>query len=61
MQEGLPVLIGTQGYVLVEADIAFCHTLYSALAIGLPFDEAITWARLHLLEPGVLQKQMALE
>lgn len=54
LQEGVPVVIGTQGYVLVEADIAFCHTLYSALAIGLSLDEAVTWARWHLLEAGVL-------
>lgn len=54
LREGIPIVIGTQGYVLVEAGIAFCRTLYSALAIGLSFDEAITWARLHLVEPGVL-------
>lgn len=54
IQEGIPVFIGTQGYTAVNASIAFCRTLYSALATGLSFDEAITWSRLHLLEPGVL-------
>lgn len=50
----LPVLIGVQGLVEVRVATAFCQRLYSALAIGLSLDEAVTWARLHLLEPSVL-------
>jgi hypothetical protein len=41
--------------VYVQVATAFCQRLYSALAIGLSLDEAVTLARLHLLEPGVLQ------
>ena len=50
----VPVVVGVQGLVEVRAAIAFSQQLYSALAIGLSLDEAVTWARLHLLEPGVL-------
>jgi hypothetical protein len=52
--EGLPVVIGVQGIVYVPVAIAFCQRLYSAISIGLSIDEAVTWARLHLLEPGVM-------
>lgn len=54
LKAGVPVVIGAQGQVYVDVAIAFCQNLYSALAIGLSLDEAVTWARLHLLEPGVL-------
>jgi hypothetical protein len=54
VHEGIPVVVGTQGLVLVNVIVNFCRTFYSALAVGLSLDEAITWARLHLLEPGVL-------
>ena len=50
----VPVVVGVQGLVEVRAAIAFSQQLYSALGIGLSLDEAVTWARLHLLEPGVL-------
>jgi hypothetical protein len=47
---GLPAIIGVYGTVSTEASIAFCEKLYSSLAIGLSLDEAVTWARLHVLE-----------
>jgi hypothetical protein len=50
----VPVVVGVQGLIYVKVANAFCRQLYSALAIGLTLDEAVTWARLHLLEPGVL-------
>jgi hypothetical protein len=50
----VPVVVGVQGLVEVRVATAFCQQLYSALAIGLSLDEAVTWARLHLQEPGVL-------
>ena len=53
LQAGLPALIGNQGVVSARGANAFCHKLYTSLAIGLSLDEAVTWARLHLLEPGV--------
>lgn len=50
---GLSALIGVQGMVANTAAFAFSRKLYSYLAVGLSFDEAVTAARLHLLEPGV--------
>jgi hypothetical protein len=58
LQAGVPVVVGAQGMVYVDVAISFCERLYSALAIGLSLDEAVTWARLHLLEPGVLQEDL---
>jgi hypothetical protein len=58
LQAGVPVVVGAQGLVYVPVAIAFCQQLYSALAIGLSLDEAVTWARLHLLEPGVLNESL---
>jgi hypothetical protein len=58
LQSGIPVVIGAQGLVFVDVAIAFSRKLYSALAIGLSLDEAVTWARLHLLEPGVLSESL---
>jgi hypothetical protein len=58
LDAGLPVVVGTQGLVLVKAAVAFCHKLYGALAIGLSLDEAVTWARLHLLEPATLPEAL---
>jgi hypothetical protein len=51
---GLPAAVGIQGSISTRAAIAFSVKLYAALAIGLSLDESVTWARLHLLEPGVL-------
>lgn len=50
IQAGLPVIIGTQGPVSVKAANAFCHKLYASLAVGLSLDEAVTWARLYMME-----------
>jgi hypothetical protein len=58
LQSEVPVVVAAQGMVYVDVAIAFCQRLYSALALGLSLDEAVTWARLHLLEPGVLQKSL---
>ncbi len=57
LRAGLPVVIGTQGWVNYPATVAFCHRLYGALVIGLSLDEAVTWARLHLLEPTALPEE----
>ncbi len=50
---GLSTLIGVQGVVANIAAFAFSRKLYTYLAVGLSVDEAVTAARLHLLEPGV--------
>jgi len=58
LQSGLSVVVAAQGMVYVDVALAFCQRLYSALAVGLSLDEAVTWARLHLLEPGVLDEAL---
>jgi|GEM_PF-1128019 len=52
LDEGLDLaaVIGIQGRIATKASIAFCSKLYQALALGLSLDEAVTWARLHVLE-----------
>ena len=57
LDAGLPVVIGTQGWLAYPAAVPFFHKLYGALAIGLSLDEAVTWARLHLLEPTTLAER----
>lgn len=58
LESGLPVVVAAQGNVYVDVAIMFCQQLYSALALGLSLDEAVTWARHHLLEPGVLDEEL---
>jgi hypothetical protein len=50
----IPVVIAARGLLEVRVAVRFCEQLYYALAIGLSLDEAVSWARLHLLEPGLL-------
>ena len=54
LRAGLPVVIGAQGMLDSMAAVAFSHKLYEALAIGLSLDEAVTWARMSLLEPDTV-------
>jgi hypothetical protein len=58
LRAGIPVVVGAQGAVFVDVAIVFCTRLYSALAIGLSLDEAVTWARMCLLEPDVLSESL---
>ena len=44
MAQGLPATIGVQGSELDDAALAFSSALYSALAVGLSLDEAVTRA-----------------
>ncbi len=50
LRAGVPAVIGTQGQVSVEAAITFCQKLYAYLAHGLSLDEAVTGARLNLVD-----------
>jgi len=50
LRAGVSAVIGTQGQVSVEAAITFCQKLYSYLAHGLSLDEAVTGARLNLVD-----------
>jgi hypothetical protein len=54
LRAGLPVVIGAQGMLHSMSAVAFFHKLYKALAIGLSLDEAVTWARMSLLEPDTI-------
>jgi hypothetical protein len=58
LRTGLPAIVGTQGWLHSRAAVCFFHKLYGALAIGLSLDEAVTWARLHLLEPATLPEAL---
>ncbi len=53
IRAGVPVVIGVQGTVFNVTAAAFFEKLYASLALGMSLDEAVSWARLHLLEPGV--------
>jgi hypothetical protein len=52
MRAGLPALVGVQGTVGNVAALNFSARLYESLAVGLSLDEALTFARIHLFEPG---------
>jgi len=54
LRAGVPVVVGARGLVETRVATRFCEQLYKALAIGLSLDEATSWARLRLLEPGSL-------
>lgn len=45
-------MIGVQGLVSNLAALNFAAKLYESLAVGLSLDEALTYARLYILEPG---------
>lgn len=47
---GVPAIVGTQGIVFVPTTVGFCEKMYATLAVGLSLDEAVTWARLHVLQ-----------
>jgi hypothetical protein len=50
MRAGVPAVIGVQGLVSNVAALGFAAKLYESLAVGLSLDEALTWARLFVLD-----------
>jgi hypothetical protein len=52
MRAGIPAAIGVQGLVSNIAALNFTEKFYQSLAVGLSLDEALTYARLYLLQPG---------
>lgn len=52
MRAGIPALVGVQGLVSNIAALNFAESLYKSLAVGLSLDEALTTARLYVMEPG---------
>ena len=52
IRSGVPTVIGVQGIVSNIAALHFAERLYQSLAVGLSLDEAMTSARLHVMDPG---------
>src|SRR5262249_13510338 len=51
MRAGVPAVIGVQGLISNLAALNFAEMFYKALAVGLSLDEALTYARLYVIEP----------
>ena len=52
MRAGIPAVVGVQGLVSNIASLNFAEKFYQSLAVGLSLDEALTYARLYLMQPG---------
>jgi hypothetical protein len=52
MRAGVPAVVGVQGLVSNLAALHFAEKFYQSLAVGLSLDEALTYARLYVLQPG---------
>jgi hypothetical protein len=52
MRAGIPAVIGVQGLVSNIAALNFAEKFYQSLAVGLSLDEALTYARLYVMQPG---------
>ena len=52
MHAGIPAVIGVQGLISNIAALNFAEKFYESLAVGLSLDEALTYARLYLMQPG---------
>jgi CHAT domain len=48
LRSNLPIFVGTQGIVSIKGTAVFCQTLFSLLAVGASFDEAVISARQRL-------------
>jgi hypothetical protein len=51
IRAGVPAVVGVQGLVSNLAALNFAEKLYQSLAVGLSLDEALTYARLYVIEP----------
>ena len=51
MRAGVPAVVGVQGLISNIAALNFAEMLYKSLAVGLSLDEALTYARLYVIEP----------
>ena len=51
IRAGVPAVVGVQGLVSNLAALNFAEKLYQSLAVGLSLDEALTYARLYVMEP----------
>ena len=51
MRAGIPAVVGVQGLVSNIASLNFAEKFYQSLAVGLSLDEALTYARLYVMQP----------
>jgi CHAT domain len=61
LDSGIDAVVSARGNVSGPGAIAFGQKLYSSLAVGMSLDEAITWARLHMVEAGFARSTASLE
>ena len=52
LHAGVPAVVGVQGLVSNLAALNFAERLYKSLAVGLSLDEAMTYARLYVMDPA---------
>jgi hypothetical protein len=52
LRAGVPAVVGVQGLVSNIAALNFAEKLYKSLAVGLSLDEAMTFARLYVMDPA---------
>ncbi len=50
LKAGVACMVGVQGLVSNLAALHFAEKLYRSLALGLSVDEAVSWARLHVMD-----------
>jgi CHAT domain len=50
LRAGIPAVVGVQGLVSNIAALHFAESLYRSLAVGLSLDEALTFARLYVVQ-----------
>lgn len=50
LRAGVACMVGVQGLVSNLAALHFAEKLYRSLALGLSVDEAVSWARLHVMD-----------
>jgi len=50
MEQGVPAIVAASGTIYSDAALAFCSKLYQSLAVGLSLDEAVTYARLAVVQ-----------
>lgn len=50
IESGIPAIVGASDVIYSDAALAFCSKLYQSLAVGLSLDEAVTYARLNVVQ-----------
>ena len=50
IEAGVPAIIGVNGAIDLESTIEFCGKMYESLCLGLTLDEAVSRARVHVMQ-----------